>query len=128
MAEIVTEVVEATPKVVIVNVAVRDPASTATVPGTCAAAALLLCSVTVMPPLGAAPLKVTVPVELLHPTTEVGVLVTDDRVGPLTVSVVVNVVPYPAEITTDVFVATGVVVIAKVVLLDPAGMVTLGGT
>jgi hypothetical protein len=111
-----------------VNVAVRDPASTATAPGTCAAAVLLLCSVTVMPPLGAAPLNVTVPVALLPPTTELGLLVTDARVGALTVSVVVNVVPYPAEITTDVFVATGVVVIVNVALLDPAGIVTLGGT
>jgi len=54
---------------------------------------LLLCKVIVAPPAGALPLKVRVPVELFPPTTEVGLLVIDERVAALTVSVVVRVSP-----------------------------------
>jgi len=42
---------------------------------------LLLDSVTTAPPLGAAALKVTVPVEELPPTTVVGLTVTEESVG-----------------------------------------------
>lgn len=72
MAEIVTFVEEETEEVVMVKAAVVDPAGTDTLTGTCAAAVLLLLNVTVAPPVGAAALKVTVPCELLPPTTLVG--------------------------------------------------------
>ena len=51
----------ATVLVVIVNMAVVALATTVTLAGTCAAAVLLLVRVTIAPPLGADPLRVTVP-------------------------------------------------------------------
>jgi hypothetical protein len=54
---------------------------------------LLLCKVTVAPFAGAAPVNVTVPVELLPPTTVVGLFVTLDSVAAVTVRVVVLVTP-----------------------------------
>src|SRR5215469_3083329 len=63
--------------VVIANVAVVAPAGTTTLAGTCAAAVLLLLNVTVEPHVGAAPLSVTVPCELLPPTTLVGRSISD---------------------------------------------------
>ena len=89
----VTEVDEATPLVVIVKLVLVVPEAMVTVAGTWAAAVLLLCNVTVTPPLGAAPFKVTVPVELIPPTTEVGFRVIEDKVAALTVRVVVRVTP-----------------------------------
>jgi len=89
---------------------------------------LLLCKVTEIPPVGAAPVSVTVPVELLPPTTDVGVLVSVDNVGALTVSVVVRATPYVPVIVTEVFTPTGVVVIVKVADRAPAAIVTLAGT
>lgn len=59
-----------TPEVVILKVAEVLPAGTVTVDGTCASA-LLLASVTVTPPAGAAPLSVTVPVLEDPPETDV---------------------------------------------------------
>jgi len=76
-----------------VNVALRAPPAIVTLGGTCAADALLLCNVTRAPPAGAAPFKVTVPVELVPPTTEVGFLVSEDRVAAVTVTLAVLVVP-----------------------------------
>ncbi|HEV8636851.1 MAG TPA: hypothetical protein VG370_21745 [Chloroflexota bacterium] len=73
---IVTGVDAPTALVVTVNVALVAPAAIVTLAGTLAAAALLLESDTAAPPLGAAALKVTVPVEELPPTTLVGLTVT----------------------------------------------------
>ena len=73
---IVTEAFEVTPEVVIVKFAVVVPEATVTLAGTCAAAVLLLDRVTTAPPVGAAPAKVTVPVDEFPPTTEVGLTVT----------------------------------------------------
>ena len=61
--------------------------------GTRAAAVLLLVSVITAPLAGAFPFKVTVPVELLPPTAELGVLVTEDNAAALTVRVVVLFTP-----------------------------------
>ena len=63
-----TVVVEATPVLVIVNVAELCPDATVTLVGT-EVAELLSCRVTDAPPGGAAPLRVTVPVELVPPVT-----------------------------------------------------------
>ena len=69
---------EVTVVVVTVNVAVVLPAATATVAGT-VAEVLLLDKLTEIPPVGAAVLKVTVPVDELPPITLVGLSDTDDK-------------------------------------------------
>ena len=73
------------------------PAGTVTLPGTVATEVLLLDSVTTAPPLGAAPLRVTVPVELLPPLTLVGLRLREERLTEelegLTVSVAFCVLP-----------------------------------
>lgn len=74
-----TDVFTATGVVVITKVAVLAPAVMDTLWGTWAAEALLLLSVITAPLGGADPVRVTVPVELLPPITEPGVLVTDDK-------------------------------------------------
>ena len=66
--------------VVTVKVALVAPAATVTLAGTLATAVLLLDSVTTAPPLGAAPLRVTVPCEELPPVTLLGFSVSEDRV------------------------------------------------
>jgi hypothetical protein len=94
---IVTEALDATPEVVIVKLAVVEPAATVTVAGTCAAAVLLLDRVTTAPVLGAGPVNFTVPVGETPPTTDVGLTVTPlpapVNVGGVTVNVAVFVTP-----------------------------------
>ena len=75
-----TAVDEATAMVVTVKVAVALPAGTITLAGT-VAAALFLDKATEMPPLGAALLKVTVPVEDVPPVTLVGLTETEESAG-----------------------------------------------
>ena len=70
----------------IVNDALVPPAATVTLPGT-AAAVLLSVNVTIAPPVGAGPVRVTVPVELLPPMTAVGFKATDRTTGGFTVRV-----------------------------------------
>ena len=69
--------------VLVLVLTVRDalvaPAATVTLEGTAAAAVLLLESVTVAPPAGAAPLNVTVPVEEFPPVTLLGFSVSEER-------------------------------------------------
>ena len=77
-AEIVTGVTAATTLVLTVKVAPVAPAETVTLAGTLAAA-LLLESATCAPPAGAAPLKVTVPVEEFPPVTLVGFSEIEER-------------------------------------------------
>jgi hypothetical protein len=66
--------------VVTVNVAVVAPAATVTDAGT-EAFELDDVSVTVCPPAGAAPLRVTVPIELAPQTTVLGLRVTEATAG-----------------------------------------------
>jgi hypothetical protein len=84
----VTAVDVATALVVTGKVAVVAPAGTVTLPlaGTEATAGLLLDRETTAPPLGAGPLRVTVPVEGFPPVTLDGLMVREDRVtGPVAV-------------------------------------------
>jgi len=75
--KIVTTVVEATFEVVTVKFAVKLPTGTVTLAGTAATAGLLLESGTRAPPVGAAPLRVTVPVDGFPPTRSLGFRITD---------------------------------------------------
>lgn len=88
-AEIVLEVEVETTTVVTVNVALVAPAETVTVAGTVAAAVLLDVRVTDIPPAGAAPLSVTVPVEGDPPATVDGFNETTETVVGLIVRVAV---------------------------------------
>lgn len=124
----VEELEAATPRVVIVNVALVAPLGTVTVARTVATDVLLLAKLTTAPLEGAFPLKVTVPVELLPPTTEVGVIVKVDRIAALTVRVALLLTPYVPVMVTEVLVATPLVVTAKVAVVAPAATVTPAGT
>jgi hypothetical protein len=86
LAEMVELVGEATAVVVIVNLALVAAAGTTMLVGTCATAVLLLVKVTVAPPVGAGPLNVTVPCELVPPTTIVGLSVSDVADSPFVVN------------------------------------------
>ncbi len=117
----------ATGVVLIVNVAVVAPAATTTFAGTVALVSLAD-SVTVVPPVGAAPSRVTVPVEVLPPTTDVGETDTLTSAGGLIVSVPVLVVePCVPVMVAVVIVATGVVLTVNVAEVAPAAMVTVAG-
>src|SRR5262249_27578888 len=61
--------------------ALSAPAATVTLAGTPATVVLLLDSVTIAPPVGAAVVNVAVPVLPAPPTTLVGLTVTEDRLG-----------------------------------------------
>ena len=82
----------ATALVVRLKLALVPPAGTVTLAGT-TAAGLLLESVTCAPPAGAGAFSVTVPVEGLPPVTLVGLTVSDETIGGITVSDAVRVAP-----------------------------------
>lgn len=128
---IVTGVDPVTDVVPTANVAVVAPAATVTLAGTVAAAVLLLPSDTLAPPDGAALVSVTVPRELLPPTTVDGLSASAESVGPggggsgFTVNVADWVTPPPdTEIVTIVCTATWVVKTLKPPAITPAGTVT----
>jgi hypothetical protein len=79
--------------VVIVNVALVLPAGTVTEAGTLADDGTPLVSDIATPPLGAAPVSVTVPWELLPPTTLAGLTESVLNAAGLTVSKAVFVTP-----------------------------------
>src|SRR5207247_4067575 len=131
--EIVTGVATVTAVVVMEKFALSAPAATVTLAGTLATVVLLLDSVTMAPPTGAAVVSVTVPVLPAPPTTLVGLTVTEDKLagggGGLTVSTAeretalkVPVIDSTVEAVTDV------VVTVKVALVAPAATATLAGT
>jgi hypothetical protein len=91
--EIVTLVVLRTRFVVTVKVVVVAPGATVTLDGTVATVVLLLESWTVIPVGGAAPLRVTVPVDKLPPTTFDGFNFNEDNVGRAIVNVAGFVTP-----------------------------------
>ena len=84
-----TAVCVATAVVVIANVADVDPARTVTLAGTEAIVGLALVRANIRPPVGAGPLSVTDPVELVPPITEVGLNASAERAGGVTVRVAV---------------------------------------
>ena len=90
---IVTEAFDVTAEVLIVNVAVVLPAATVTLDGTFVAVVLLLDSVTTAPAPGAGPVRVTVPVDVFPPRTELGLRATEDNASGVTVSVAVLATP-----------------------------------
>ncbi len=124
----VTDVFVATGTVAAVKVAAVAPAGTVTLAGT-VTATLFVVNVTTAPPAGAIPFSVTVPVELLPPSTLFGLIATDESDGGFTVRIVVRVVaPSVAEIVTEVAVVTADVVIVNVAVVAPAATVTDAGT
>ena len=127
-----TLVFENTRWVFTVKLALVCPADTVTLDGTVATDVLLLESVTVAPPDGAAAVRVTVPVELFPPLTLVGLRVNEERVT-VPAGVMVNVaccelLPNVAVITAVVVVVTEVVVTVNEAPVLPAATVTLLGT
>lgn len=93
MPEIVALVALLTRFVVTVKVAAVAPAATVTLDGTVATAVLLLESWMVTPTGGAVPLRVTVPVDGLPPTTFDGFNFNEDNAGLAIVNVAVFVTP-----------------------------------
>ena len=91
--EIVTLVVLRTRFVVTGKVAEVAPAAMVTLDGTVATVVLLLESWTVIPAGGTAPLRVTVPVDGLPPTTFDGFNFNEDNVGRVIVNVAAFVTP-----------------------------------
>ena len=109
------------------------PACTVTLEGTVATDVLALDRVIEAPPDGAAPLRVTVPVELFRPLTLVGFKVSDVSVAPLLAGVMVSdafceLLPSVAVITAVVLAVTDVVDTVNVADVEPEGTVTLPGT
>ncbi len=104
-----------------------DPAGTVTLAAT-VAALLLEVRDTVVPPVGATPVIVRVPVDEPPPNTDVGDRLTPSMPGALTVSVVVLVMlPWAADIVTVTEVETADVVTVKFAAVAPAAIVTLEG-
>lgn len=93
MAEIVDVVDELTTFVVTGKLAWVAFELTVTVAGTVAATVLLLDKLTTAPPGGAAPLRVTVPLEAFPPTTEGGLSVSEEMSAGATVSIAVRLEP-----------------------------------
>ena len=124
---IVTLVVVDTADVETVNVAEVDPAATVTEAGTVAKSELEV-STTTMPPLGAGPLSVTVPVDGAPPWTDPGVSVMALTVGAWTVKGELTVTtPSAALMFAVVFVVTADVAIVNVAVEAPVGTVTVAG-
>ena len=129
-AEMVARLVAVTVPVVTVKLALLAPAGTVTLDGTAAAAELSV-SDTTTPPEGAAALKLTVAVEELPPTTLVGLSLSAESVtagatpGVMSKSAWRSVPAKVAEMFRLNCKLTGVVAIAKLALVDPAGTVTL---
>jgi hypothetical protein len=133
VAVIVTVLSPASRSVCTVNVRLVAPAGTVTLDGTVARDVLLLDKFTTAPPVGAGPVRVTVPVESSPASTVPGLSVSDDRLaaggGGVTVKFAVRVTAlYTAEIVTIFVALTETVVTVKFAVVAPAATVTLAGT
>ena len=115
--------------VVIVNVAVVDPAGTVTDVGTLATVVVALVNVTTTASV-AIPVRVTVPVLFVPPFTLVGLRVSVEatRTGLTVIVAVLETPERVAVIVKDDEAVTVRVVIVKVADVDPAATVTLAGT
>jgi hypothetical protein len=121
-------VLEATPVVVTVNVPVVDPAATVIVAGT-VAAALPEVKLTASPPVGAGPLRVTVPVDGDPPVTDVGLSPNVVTTGAVIARLAVEVLaPRVAVIVAEALADTAEVDTVNVPVVDPAATVTEAGT
>lgn len=128
-AEIVTDVVAITGTVEIVNVALLAPPGTVICAESVAEAVSLLVTEIVAPPVGAAPVRYTVPSELAPPVTVDGLRVTAVTVGGAIVKVPDTPLPWNDAVTvTAVDAATGDVPTENVAVVAPAATVTLVGT
>ena len=126
-AEIEAVVVLATGVVVTGNVALVAPLGTVTVAGT-TALELPEMRFTMIPPLGAGPLRVNVPVDEVPPMTEVGATERPAGTGGVIVSVALAVTPPSvAEIVAFVVKDTAEVLMLKVAVVCPANTVTCAG-
>jgi hypothetical protein len=127
--EIVTLVVLRTRFVVTGKVATVAPAATLTLDGTVATVVLLLESWMVIPVGGAVPLRVTVPVDVLPPTTFDGFNFNEESVGGVIVNAAIFVMPLnAADMLATVEDATAVVPMLKLTVVAPCGTVTDGDT
>jgi hypothetical protein len=125
-AETLTPVVCVTGWVLAVKSTLVWPAGTVTLPGTVTSDVLALANATTVPPLGAAPFNVTVPVPGVPP----GTLPANETCASSGNSVmsVADVVPLnAAEIRTFVVAVTELVAIANDAVVCPAGTETLAG-
>lgn len=114
---------------VTVNVPCVAPAATVTEDGTVATLVLLLLKLTAVPPVGAATVSVTVPVEFVPRRTVVGFRVSDCTLGTtVTVNGAETVTPRVAEMLTIVCEVTALVFTVKVALVLSQDTVTLAGT
>src|SRR5216684_8357688 len=124
--------VAVTAKVVMANVAAVSPFRTVTCAGTLTTEALSLTRGTSAPPLGAGPVRVTVPVAPDPPATFTGVMVSERSArfgGGCTVSGMVWLTPLnDAVMPTTVCVRIVVVSMVKVAVVAPCGTRTLSGT
>jgi hypothetical protein len=129
LAEIVTTAVDPTPKVVTPKAPVVAPAATVTFAGVEAADVLELDSRTTIPPEGAGPESVTVPVDGAPPATVAGSREAEIGTGDETVNGPVAVTPPLVAVTTALVVnARGSVAVENVAVLALADTVTLAGT
>ena|SRR5690349_1724246 len=127
----VTDVLELTGAVATENVAALAPEPTVTLTGTVASEVLLLVIVTTAPFAGAGAFNVTVPVDEFPPTRDVGLKATELSVAAAGVTLneaVLVLLPYDAEMFTEVLVETGDVVTVNVAVVAFAATVILEGT
>jgi len=127
-AVIVVVTADDTGVVLTVNIADVALAGTTTDAGTVVDPELLDKS-TVMPPVGAGPFKVTVPVDDIPPATVVGFKLSEFSAGGETVRIAVNVAELNvAPMVTGVVAATGNDLTVNVAVVVLAGICTVAGT